>query len=101
MSAVNECAIADFLKAGGRVSRVKESVRVTETELLDYLAGCGIQARYKVGDPRAYLYEGKRVSASKLIAVANEHRRSLQLSPFALRVAIRYTGPGPTLFWNG
>ena len=44
MSSVDEGTIADFLKAAGRVSRLKESVRVTEGELLEYLASCGITA---------------------------------------------------------
>ena len=92
MNPSDETAIAAFLQAGGRVSHVKESVRVTEGELLDYLASCGIAAKYSAGDLRAYMCQGKRVSASKLIAIANEHRRSLQLPPFALRVAIRYAG---------
>ena len=101
MSSVDEIAIADFLKAGGRVSHVKESVRVTESELLDYLAGCGVRARYMGGDTRAYMCGGKRVSASQLISIANEHRRSLHLPPFALRVVIRYSGPATALSNRG
>jgi hypothetical protein len=92
MNPNDETAIADFLKAGGRVCHVMESVRVTESELLDYLASCGIAAKYSPGDLRAYMCQGKRISASKLIKIANEHRRSLQLPPFALRVSIRYAG---------
>jgi len=92
MNPSDEIAIAEFLQAGGRICHVKESVRVTESELLEYLASCGIAAKYSAGDLRAYMCQGKRVSASKLIAIANEHRRSLQLPPFALRVAIRYAG---------
>ena len=94
MSLAYENAIADFLEAGGRVSRVKASVRVTEGELLDYLANCGIVAKYTPGDYRAYLCEGKRVSLSRLVALANEHRRSLHLPPFAPRVrSITPAGP--------
>ena len=92
MNPDDEAAVADFLKAGGRVRHVKESVRVTENELLDYLASCGIEAKYCPGDLRAYICEGKRVSANRLVAIANERRRSLQLPPFALRVEIRYAG---------
>ena len=87
MSPSDETAIADFLKAGGRISHVKESVRITESELLDYLASCGIAAEYRAG---AYLCQGKRVSPSKLIDIANQHRGLLDLPPFALRIAIRY-----------
>ena len=92
MSPLDKTAIAQFLKSGGRVSRVGESVEVSEGELVDYLASCGVVAKYRGGDSRAYLCEGKRVSASKLLVIANEHRRSLALPPFALRVAIRYAG---------
>ena len=100
MSSVDESAIADFLKAGGRVSLLKESVRVTEGELLEYLTSCGITAKYSPGDPR-YLCQGKRVSLTRLVELANEHRRSLHLPPFALKVAIRYAGRGATLSKNG
>ncbi len=85
-------AIADFLKAGGRVAQVKESVGVTESELLDYLASCGMKVQYTPGDGRDYLYGGRRFTRSKLVALANERRRSLGLSPFVLRVAIVYSG---------
>ena len=100
MNPVDEHAIAEFLKAGGYISRVRESVGISEIELLDYLASCGITAKYSGGDSRTYLCQGKRVSASRLVAVANEHRRSLELPPFSLRVTIRYTSarntsPGP------
>ena len=91
MSSVDRSAVANFLEAGGSISRLKESVVVTEGELLDYLASCGIAAKYRIGDPRAYLCKGKRASMSKLIVMANEHRQSLDLPPFALRVAIRYS----------
>ena len=77
MNPVDEFAIAEFLQAGGRVSRIKESVEVSEA----------------AGDLRPYIYQGKRVSAAKLVAIANHHRRSLELPPFSLRVAIRYTRP--------
>ena len=97
LSSDDESVIADFLKAGGRVSHLKESVRITETELLHYLASCGITAKYTPGDSRTYLCQGKRVSLSRLIALANERRRSLQLPPFALKVAIGYGGPGAAL----
>jgi hypothetical protein len=96
MNPNDETAIADFLKAGGRVCHVKESVRVTESELLDYLQSCGIAANYSPGDFKAYMCQGKRVSASKLVDIANEQRRSLQLPPFALRIEIRYAGPRAT-----
>ena len=91
MNPSDERAIAEFLKAGGRISHVKGSVRVNERELLEYLASCGVRATYKAGDSRAYLCEGKRVSMNKLVSIANEHRQSRELPPFSPKVAIRYT----------
>ena len=93
MSSTDQHAITAFLDAGGRVSRVEGSVRVSEGELLDYLASCGVTARYRAGDSRTYVCQGKRMSMSKLVALANEHRRSHELPPFAPKVAIRYSGP--------
>ena len=94
LSSDDEGAIADFLKAGGRVSHLKESVSITETDLLAYLASCGITAKYAPGDSRTYLCQGKRVSLNQLTALANERRRFFQLPPFALKIAIGYAGPG-------
>jgi len=101
MSPLDKTAIADFLKSGGRVSRVRQSIEVSEGELIDYLASCGVVAKYKGGDSRPYLYQGKRVSAGKLVAIANEHRLALELPPFALRVAIRYASGGSVLPHKG
>ena len=97
MNPTDESAVAEFLQAGGRVSRLPDSIRVTEAELLQYLESCGIAAEYRAGDTRAYLCAGKRVSLSKLIALANERRRSLQLPPFAAQVVIRYSPLGAAL----
>jgi hypothetical protein len=89
MNPVDKCAIAEFLKSGGSISRIKGSIRVSEPELLEYLASCGITAKYRTGDSKAYLCQGKPVGMSQLITIANEHRQSLELPPFAPRVAIR------------
>ena len=94
MSTVSDRAIAEFLKSGGSISRVKASIRVSEPELLEYLASSGIRAKYRAGDSNApYLCQGKRVSVSQLIVIANEHRQSRELPPFSLKVAIRYGSP--------
>jgi len=87
-------AIADFLSAGGRVARVKESIGVAESELLAYLTSCGMKVQYSPGGGRDYLYGGRRFTRSGLVALANERRVALGLSPVALRVAIVYSGRG-------
>ena len=98
MKPSDERAIGAFLSAGGRILHVKESVRVSEPELLDYLAGCGIMVRYKAGDQRQYLWRRKRVSATALVAMANQHRSLLGLPPFALRTypTPRHSAGAPT-----
>ena len=85
MRPVNEQAVEEFLKAGGRISRVQASVRVNEAELFEYLASCGITAEYRVGDARPYVCRGKRLSMRKLVALANELRGTAGLPPFAAR----------------
>ena len=94
MNLTDESAVAEFLQAGGRVSRLPESIPVTEAELLQYLESCGIAAEYRAGDTKAYLCAGKRMSLSKLVALANDLRRSAHLPPFAAQVVIRYSGRG-------
>ena len=97
MSSTHDSAVAEFLLAGGRVSRLPESIRVTEPELLHYLESCGIAAKYGGGDARTYLCAGKRVSLNKLVAMAHERRRSAHLPPFAAQVVIRYSARGTAL----
>jgi hypothetical protein len=82
----NETAIAHFLNSGGRISRLAESISVSENELLAYLATRGIVARYVAGDRRTYLCGGKRMSVHALVALTNEHRSSDALPPFVLRI---------------
>ena len=60
MNPTDESAVAEVLQTGGRVSRLPESIRVTETELLHFLESCGIVAKYSAGDTRGYLCAGKR-----------------------------------------
>ena len=86
MSEDSEQAVAEFLRAGGRISKVQESVRVSEGELLEYLASCGVPAEHRAGDARPYLCRGKRMSLKTLVALANEFRRATKLPPFAARL---------------
>ena len=86
MSISNETAIARFLGSGGQISRLSECVRIGEAELLAYLAARGIVAKNAGGDRRAYLCEQRRMSASALITLANEHRSSDAEPPFALEL---------------
>ena len=91
MSAAGEQAMAEFLKAGGRISRVQASVRVSEGELLEYLESCGITAQYRAGDARQYLCEGKRMSLTTLVSRANKHRSAAGLPPFTAEVGFLAT----------
>jgi len=85
MNPVDEKAIEEFLKEGRQVQKVPDHVPATAHEVIAYLAGCGIQARYHPGDQRAYLCGNKRVSEQWLIALANRHRLTQGLPPIALR----------------
>jgi len=86
MNAAIMDAIADFMKKGGKVVKVQETIPVTAAEVVDYLVGCGISVKYSPGNSRAYVYEGKLISLSKLVEVANGYRRCQDLPPFAARV---------------
>ena len=87
MSAASK-EIADFLEKGGKVEKLQETVRVTGLEVVDYLVSCGFRVKYAPGDAAGYLYEGKRCSLSKLVGLANDHRRAHRLPPFAASVNI-------------
>ena len=86
MSILSETAIARFLSSGGRISRLTESVSISESELVSYLATRGIVAKYAGGDTRAYLCRNKRMNCEALIELANQHRSSDALPPFVLKL---------------
>jgi hypothetical protein len=88
MSESSTDAIADFLRRGGKVIKVQETIPVTGPEVLDYLVSCGFRVKTSPGNSATYLYEGKLVGLSKLVGLANDHRRSQKLPPFAARVKI-------------
>jgi hypothetical protein len=87
MSADMAEAIAEFVKNGGKVMKVPETIPVTGPEVLDYLRSCGIPAAFAPSSSiSAYIYRGRHVSLRKLVDVANKHRRAKQLPPFSARV---------------
>jgi hypothetical protein len=79
-------AIAEFLNGGGQIAKVKDPVTATEQEVIDFLAGCGVAARYLPGDVKAYWCNNRRCSMTALVRLANTHRYAQQLAPFALRL---------------
>ena len=85
-------AVADFLRKGGKVVKAPETIPVTRSEVMDYLLGRGFRVRYSPGYSSAYVCEGKLISLNKLIELANDHRRSQKLPPFAVRVNISIGG---------
>ena len=86
MNPMSTNAIAEFLQKGGSVVRVQETIPVTGPEVLDYLLSCGVSAKFAPGNSRAYVCNGKLLSLSKLVEVANGYRRAQELPPFAARV---------------
>ena len=94
MNPSDASAIAEYLKDGGPVIRVAEAVRATEQEVLDYLRTRGLEVKYFPDDPKPYLCAKKRYSLTSLARLANSHRRSQQLSPFALGIHLSPTRQG-------
>ncbi len=79
-------AVADYLKDGGHIVKVQEAVLATDHDVIEYLAACGHRARYCEGDSKLYLCDGKRFGEAALVELANRHRRTQGLAPFALRL---------------
>ena len=79
-------AIAEFLNAGGRIEKIKNPVTASEQEVIDFLAGCGIAARYLPGDMKAYWCNNRRCSMTALVRLANTYRYAQQLAPYAIRL---------------
>jgi hypothetical protein len=69
------------------VVKAQHSVRVTGPEVLVYLVSCGFRVKYSPRYSRHY-YEGKLCSLAKLVELANTHRATRQLPPFAAMVNI-------------
>ena len=86
MNSIDAEAIAEFLKAGGRIRKVEEAVPATPEEVLEYLARAGVKAKFSPGELKAYVCENKRYSLEGLVGFANQHRRSQHLSPFMLPI---------------
>jgi hypothetical protein len=79
-------AISDFLKKGGKVSKLPSPIFVTDREVVEFLKSRGIAARIspKVSGS-SYVYKDKPVPLKKLVEVANSLRRTEHLAPFAAR----------------
>ena len=86
LNPVDAKAIAEFLKSGGQIARVKDPVTATEQEVIDFLATCGVTAKYLPGDMKAYWCNNRRVSMTALVRLANTYRYSQELAPFAIRL---------------
>ena len=86
--------VADFIKQGGEVAKLPESVPVSGPEVIHYLESCGVKVKYARGDSNPYVYSGRRCSLKKLIEVANVYRRAVNLPPFAATINI-YVGRKP------
>ncbi len=86
LNPIDAKAIAEFLNGGGQIARVKDPVTATEQEVIDFLASCGVSAKYLPGDMKAYWCNNRRVSMTALVRLANTHRYAQQLAPFAIRL---------------
>jgi len=86
LNPVDAKAIAEFLNGGGQIAKVKDPVTATEQEVIDFLATCGVAARYLPGDMKAYWCNNRRCSMTALVRLANTYRYAQQLAPFAIRL---------------
>ena len=77
-------AIAEFLKAGGRVKTVEGPIAVSVEEVISYLATCGVEVKCAVGEKNPYLFNRKRYSAEGLARIANGFRAKAGLRVFAV-----------------
>jgi len=80
-------AIADFMRNGGKVVKVQEAIPVTVPELLEYLASCGIRAKYSPSSG-TFVRGQRQYSLRKLVEVANTYRSAQQLPPLAIRAKV-------------
>jgi len=85
MKRSDERAVADFLRDGGRILKLDPDIPATPQEVLDFLEGCGVSAKYFPGDPKPYLCQRRRLSLRALVELANKHRRARCLQPFTIR----------------
>lgn len=85
MKRIDEIAVAEFLRDGGRILKVDPDVPATAQEILAFLADCGVHAKYFPGDPKPYLCQRRRLSLHALVELANKYRRARQMQLFAMR----------------
>jgi hypothetical protein len=86
LNPIDARAIAEFLNGGGQIAKVKDPVTATEQEVIDFLATCGVTAKYLPGDMKAYWCNNRRCSMTALVRLANTYRYAQQLAPFAIRL---------------
>jgi hypothetical protein len=80
-------AISEFFNKGGQVSKLPPATPVTGREVVEYLLSCGIPAKfYTKVSTTTYIYQDKAVTLRKLVELANKHRHTQQLPPFASKV---------------
>ena len=89
MNRADSEAIAEFLRRGGQIRKVKETISVTDDEVIAFLSGCGIRVTCLPDDTKTYVCGRTRLTMSGLVALANKERLSRQLPPFAIRPVAR------------
>jgi hypothetical protein len=80
-------AIAEFLKAGGKVKTFESPITVSVEEVIAYLATCGVEVKRAVGEKNPYLFNRKRYGAEGLARIANEFRVKAGLRVFAVTLS--------------
>ena len=81
-------AIAAYFEKGGQVLKLEGTIPVRAPDVLEYLGCRGIIASYSPGQRRLFLCNGKLITLTKLVEVANSDRRARQLPAFVLRAKV-------------
>ena len=81
-------AITAYFEKGGRILKLEGTIPVRAPDVLEYLGRRGIRASYSPGPRRLFLCNGKLVTLTTLVEVANGDRRARQLPAFVLKAKV-------------
>ena len=84
MNRTDRRAIDEFFQGGGEITRIEPPVRVSEQEVIEYLARRGSPVKQFPGELKRYGCNGKRYALDALIRFANDLRRAQGRPPFML-----------------
>jgi hypothetical protein len=82
-----DALVSEYLESGGRIRRLPEAVPATPAEVLEYLLTRDVKVEAvpanNASDTAKFRHEGRLLTWSEILQLANERRREQQLPPFA------------------